>query len=92
MLIKNLPEKDLYKRLFIRLLLDGLAGVYYVFSLNFSSVWAIIRAHFSFYLFYRSMINKRTLNNKSANYYHIKNIVIKYFFQKKLNFSDFNKE
>jgi GT2 family glycosyltransferase len=92
MLIKNLPEKDLYKRLFIRLLLDGLAGVYYVFSLNFSSVWAIIRAHFSFYLFYRSMIDKRTLSNKSANYYHIKNIVVKYFFQKKLNFLDFNKE
>src|SRR5690554_4022234 len=48
-LYKNLPKKEILPVIFIRLLLDGLAGIRFIFQLKFQHFWAILRAHFAFY-------------------------------------------
>ena len=78
MLTKNLPENKIVPIILIRLILDGLAGLQFIFKGKFSHCWAILKAHFAFY----SLINK-TLKKRKApqlkNYYHSKSIVYKYF-------------
>jgi len=75
MLLKNLPKNRLY-RLFIRLCLDGLAGIYLGFTFGFSHTWAIVRAHFSFY---RQAPKSYALRKKSQikKYYNRKWLVFK---------------
>ena len=46
---KNLPQQDRFKILFIRLTMDGLAAIKFLFSGNPSHTWAILRSHYSFY-------------------------------------------
>jgi GT2 family glycosyltransferase len=78
MLAKNLPENKLVPILFARLVLDGIAGVHFIFKGKFIHCWAILKSHFAFY----ALINK-TLKKRKApqleNYYRAKSIVYKYF-------------
>lgn len=78
MLLKNLPENQLFFIILSRLCLDGLAGIQFIFKGKFKHCFAIIKAHFSFY----SLINK-TLKKRNQlqlkNYYYTKSIVFKYF-------------
>ena len=78
MLTKNLPEGKLFPIIFIRLCLDGLAGIQFIFKGKFTHCWAIIKAHFSFYSLINRNLKKRSLTN-SENYYHTRSIVFKYF-------------
>ena len=78
MLTKNLPEKHLYSILFYRMILDGIAGIQFIFKGKFSHFMAILKAHFSFYHLFSNTYKKRESfqNNK---YYTIKSIVYRYF-------------
>src|SRR5699024_8275849 len=58
-LLKNVPGKKVYVYIYLRLLLDGLAGIKFLFEGRFKHIWAIIRAHFSFYGKFLSMHKKR---------------------------------
>ena len=78
MLTKNLPENKLVPILFARLILDGLAGIQFIFKGNFVHFWAIIKAHFAFYLLINKMLKKRSVF-QSNSYYHSKSIVYRYF-------------
>ncbi len=78
MLTKNLPERKLFFLLFIRLCLDGLAGIQFILKGKFKHCWAIIKAHFAFYSLINKTLKKRT-GNKADNYYHCKSIVYQYF-------------
>lgn len=49
MLYKNLPSHMLFPVIFTRLILDGVAGMKFVFSGNIADCMAIIKAHFNFY-------------------------------------------
>lgn len=49
MLYKNLPSHKLWTTLFSRLLLDGIAGVFYLFKGKFWHILAIIQAHWYFF-------------------------------------------
>lgn len=78
MLAKNLPENKLFPIILSRLVLDGMAGIQFIFKGKFSHCWAIVKAHFHFY----SLINKTLKKRKSPqaeNYYRSKSIVYKYF-------------
>ena len=48
MLLKNLPAPKLYL-IFIRLILDGLSVLKFIFSLSFANAFAVIRAHWAFF-------------------------------------------
>ncbi|MBW8362732.1 MAG: glycosyltransferase family 2 protein [Kaistella sp.] len=49
MLLKNLPFPKLIWILFLRLVLDAAAAVYFGIKMGFPHFWAVLRAHFSFY-------------------------------------------
>lgn len=78
MLTKNLPKNKLVPILFLRLCLDGLAGIQFIFTGKFVNSFAILKAHISFYGLINKNLKKR--NGKSAdNYYHTNSIVYNYF-------------
>ena len=78
MLIKNLPKNKLIPIIFIRLCLDGLAGIQFILKGKFKHCFAIIKAHFSFYSLVSKNLKKRNTSQKE-NYYHTKSIVYNYF-------------
>lgn len=85
MLLKNLPKKQLFPIIFIRLCLDGLAGIQFVSQGKINHCWAIIKAHFHFYYLIPSTVKKRN-NSQRTDYYHQKSIVYNYFIKKKKAF------
>ncbi len=78
MLVKNLPDGQLVPIIFLRLLLDGLAGIQFILKGKFKHCWAIVQAHFSFYALIKKNYNQRG-NTQKENYYHTKSIVYQYF-------------
>ena len=86
MLLKNLPKGKVFSIIFIRLFLDGFAGVQFLFKNGFNHCWAIVRAHFSFYSLLFKFLNKRKPGIK--NYYKTKAIVFQYFIKSRKNFPD----
>ena len=85
MLTKNLPENKLVPILFARLLLDGLAGIQFIFKGKFSHCWAILKAHFHFYHLINKTLKKRT-PPQSEKYYRSKSIIYSYFIKKQTVF------
>lgn len=78
MLTKNLPKESLYRILFFRMLLDGIAGIQFIFKGKFAHFSAIIKAHISFYRLYSNTYRKRgTIQFKK--YYNLKSIVYQYY-------------
>ncbi|WP_353076542.1 glycosyltransferase [Flavobacterium sp.] len=86
MLTKNLPKEKLVPIIFIRMCLDGLAGVQFIFQGKFKHTFAILKAHFYFYHLIGRNLKKRNNSQKTA-YYYTKSIVWKYFVQKKNTFN-----
>jgi GT2 family glycosyltransferase len=78
MLTKNLPERKLFLILFLRLCLDGLAGIQFILKGKFKHCWAIVKAHFAFYSLINKNLKKRNSKNRS-DYYRSKSIVYQYF-------------
>ena len=78
MLVKNLPKSKLISVIFIRLCLDGLAGIQFIIKGKFKHCFAILKAHFYFYHLISKNLQKRNSSQKE-NYYHTKSIVYSYF-------------
>ncbi|TDD94851.1 glycosyltransferase family 2 protein [Flavobacterium cellulosilyticum] len=78
MLVKNLPEKNLYLIIMCRLILDGIAGIKFLLQGNFKHFTAILRAHFSFYRLFSINYKKRGAF-QSKKYYNLKSIVYNYY-------------
>ena len=78
MLTKNLPERKLFIILFLRLCLDGLAGIQFILKGKFKHCWAIVKAHFAFYSLINKTLKKRNSEIRS-DYYRSKSIVYQYF-------------
>lgn len=88
MMYKNLPKGEVFKNIFIRLCLDGLAGVHLFFRGKFSHTWAIVRSHFAFYKRLGILKEKR----KKTKYYSKtdfnQSIVHLHFVKKKTKYSN----
>ncbi|HCQ12648.1 glycosyltransferase family 2 protein [Flavobacterium sp.] len=78
MLLKNLPKNQLFKIIFIRLVLDGIAGVQFIVKGKFKHCFAIVKAHYSFFELISRNLKKRNTVQKQI-YYHTKSIVHRYF-------------
>ena len=87
MLTKNLPHNMLFQVLFVRMILDGVAGVKFVFSGQFAHCLAIIRAHFSFYRLFSKNFKKRE-KNQIQKYFKTKSIVYGYYVKNGTVFGD----
>lgn len=87
MLTKNLPQHALFQVLFIRMILDGVAGVKFVFSGQFIHCLAVIHAHFSFYrLFFKNY--KKREKKQTGIYFKTKSIVYGYYVKAGTIFAD----
>lgn len=76
---KNLPRRKAFLIIGIRLLLDAVAAVRFIFQFRFQHCLAILRAHLSFYRNFGRMYRKREKANFILKYYVTKSIVWSYF-------------
>ena len=90
MLYKNHSDKGLYRTLSTRLILDGVAGVKFLFFDSWEDCWAVAKAHFNFYFHFRTWHKKRQKIQKRDNLGQIfkKNIVWQYFVKGKERFDE----
>ncbi len=94
MLYKNLPKRRFKRRILSRLILDGISGAMYLFSLKFSAFKAILKAHRDYRQHKPQLKKKReqllqlsATENITGIYPH--SIVLKFYRTKKrLKFSD----
>lgn len=78
MLVKNLPKKQLFYVILIRLILDGIAGIQFLFQGKLDHFLAILKAHFQFYS--QIFINyKKRDQIQTEKYYNTESIVYLYF-------------
>jgi len=78
MLTKNVPLSSLFPVLFIRMILDGIACFQFLVKGKFQHFFAVLRAHFSFYIMFLKTFKKREIN-QFKDYFKIKSIVFTYF-------------
>jgi len=87
-LLKNVKGTKVWLLLFIRLLLDGVAGISFMFQGKWTHIAAIIKAHYSFFALVPKFLAKRKKHASRLKYYTIKFVVWKYFIEKKRNFKE----
>ena len=87
MLTKNLPSNKLFLRLVIRMLLDGIAGIQFIFQGKPKHLFAILKAHYSFYGNFISVYKKREKVQRKS-YFKTKSIVFTYFVRNGKVFGD----
>ena len=93
-LTKNNASGNLFLKILIRLILDGVAGIKFFIEGNAKHSWAIVRAHFSFYGRLRHALQLRKqikcMPNYKPNYKLIypHSIVFDYYLSKKRKFSE----
>lgn len=78
MLVKNLPFSVVFWIILSRLILDGAAALYFAFKNGLPHLWAVLRAHFSFYAQLPETIKLRG-KNQIRNYYQSKWLIFKHF-------------
>lgn len=84
-LLKNADQQVLLK-LFIRMLLDGIAAIRFLLKLQLPHVFAILKAHASFYLNIHRVLKQRRNLPKRRGYYQTNSIVWSYFLKNKSKF------
>ncbi len=82
-ILKNIKGTKVFGVLFLRMVLDGLAGVQFLIQIKPKHFFAILRAHFSFYKNLPSTLKKRKNISKKEIHYNTKSIVMDYFVFKK---------
>ena len=85
MLTKNLPKESLIPVLFIRMILDGIAGLRFLFQGKFEHFLAILKAHFYFYHLFLINYKKRE-KTQLKNYYKVKCVVYYYYIKRGIVF------
>jgi GT2 family glycosyltransferase len=76
----------LFGIIFIRLVLDGIAGLKFIFNLKFSHFVAILKAHFSYYSHLSRLLKQRKQLPKRKNYYKTTSIVWSYYLRKRYRY------
>ncbi len=95
MLFKNLPDSKFHRILCIRIILDYVAAVKFLFGFQMVSFYAVIKAHTSFLKHLKILISKRNklitgaLIKEHPEIFK-KSIMWKFFILKKYRFSDLN--
>jgi GT2 family glycosyltransferase len=85
MLTKNLPKEKLFKILFIRMLLDGIAGIRFLFQGKFAHFFAVLKAHFHYYHSINRNLKKRA-EFQVSSYFNRNSIVFDNYIKKRHNF------
>ena len=78
MLLKNLPTSSLFWIIPLRLVLDGIAGIYFGMKDGFPHLIAVLKAHFGFYGMFSESLKLRS-KNQIKDYYQSKWLIFKHF-------------
>ena len=93
LLYKNLPSKRLFPVFFIRLFLDGIAGMKFLFEGDLKDVIAVTRAHFSFYSSLRRLNRERKkIKHSQVSCVYKRSIVFDHYLNKKKSFLQLDKQ
>lgn len=84
-LFKN-TDSQVVARLIIRMLLDGIAGARFLIQLKPAFLFAILKAHLSFYSNLPRLLKLRKEQPKRSGYYQTDSIVWSYFIKKNKTF------
>lgn len=87
MMTKNLPKKKLFSRIFMRMVLDGFAGIKFLVEGKPKHLWAVLKSHFYFYFYISKFIRKRSYK-QFLKYYKTNSIVYLYFAKNKRKYSE----
>lgn len=91
LLYKNLPHDQLFRVIFLRLILDGVASYKFLFQAGVADFFAVLRAHFYFYRKLPQLSKKRSkIHPKPVSRIYQKNIVFEYFLLKHKKFTSLN--
>jgi len=74
MMVKNLPGSKLIPILFVRMILDGIAGIHFILKGELNHFFAVLKAHFSFYRAIPKTWRKRRQLDTSKTKLHHKEI------------------
>ncbi len=85
-LTKN-ANGTIFDKILVRLILDGVAGIKFLFEFKPLHTLSIIKAHFSFYKNLRDLLQKRKSFKNKVKYYQKTSIVIDYFVNRKTNYN-----
>ncbi|MBB3698139.1 glycosyltransferase [Flammeovirga yaeyamensis] len=91
LLFKNLPTKHLLPSIFIRMVLDGIAGIRFLFKSEMANFLAVIKSHRDFYLSLRYLICQRKKIPEKRLFFdqvYKRLIVSEYFLKSRKKFSD----
>lgn len=84
-LVKN-TDSNLIIRLLFRMVLDGVAAMRFLFQLKPTFLFAILKAHLSFYSNLPRILKQRKQRPKRSGYYETDSIVWSYFINKRTQF------
>lgn len=87
-LLKNTKGFSTFSSIFVRMILDAVAGIQFLFQGKPKHFFAIIKAHFSFYGFIPKYLQKRKENASEIKYFKTKSIVFQYYILKKKHFKE----
>lgn len=79
LMVKNGPSFGYIILIFIRMVLDGLAGLKFLFAGEAKHTFAIIKAHLSFYKSFPKFVKKRTIISQKIKYYQTNSVVWQYY-------------
>jgi GT2 family glycosyltransferase len=93
LLYKNLPSNQIFKVFLVRLPLDGIASIKFLFDGGFKDFFAVAKAHFAFYLSLPKHHKKRKIiQPKKVKGIYTNNIVLEYFLKKKRTFKNLSQD
>lgn len=87
-LLKNAPGKQVGLLIFLRLILDALAAVKFLFNLKPAHSAAILQAHFNFYSHLKPLLKKRKNLQKKEKYFHKSSVVMAYYLRGTKRFNE----
>ena len=96
LLLKNHAPGWLFLKIFLRMVIDGIASIKFLLTGDFAHGWAVQHAHFSFYYTLPETLRKRKTLKKNVKHYATSSIfegntVWQYFIKGKKKFSDLEK-
>lgn len=86
-LTKN-AKGNLFLLIFTRLVLDGIAGIKFLFELKLKHLMALVHAHFSFYRHLNKLLKQRNAFINKRKYYTITSIVVNYYVYKNRHYKN----
>lgn len=92
MLVKNVSGARVFYIVFVRMILDGIAALRFLFQLKWSHFIAVFKAHVHFYTMLPTCIKKRKHTIKKKQYAIINSIVWQYFVKNKRFYSTIEKK